>query len=380
VGDSAEQLNLPGLVQKPTVAERAFLVLARRWHDGFAVVDMNHAPPRDVDEVALACVLLAVEWGSDFTAVARNQCELNRELGSKREVPWIDCLPWELCEASWAADPRDTGAVETLTANLDHHNSALRGWCMELAWMCRPWLEKLVCTLSLLKNVADTLGGVEVAMGLARGLCSSDEELNEFIAAYEHQPPDRFANQFAERIKAFRDVGFFLTQIHHLDLECRCRRMIEGAVLGQGSEAGGTSPTLAVCQQVTVLLGIVEDAIEGIVTEFIQNTIPGHTVLTVRSARTLPDIQQATIEGKFDLAVLLLNNIITVGKDDRPLASALACVRHLASLGVPVISICGWSDTPNVADLAFAAGSRFRFPMPFDSEAFQAAVRQCLGL
>jgi ribosomal protein S2 len=132
--------------------------------------------------------------------------------------------------------------------------------------------------------------------------------------------------------------------------------------------------------QVTALLGIVEDAIKEVVTEIIQRTIPGHAALTVREVRTLPEIQQAAVEGKFDLAVLLLNNIITMGKDDRPLASALAGVRHLANLGVPVISICGWNDMPNVADLALAAGSRFHFPAPFDAGAFQAAVRQCLGL
>ena len=131
--------------------------------------------------------------------------------------------------------------------------------------------------------------------------------------------------------------------------------------------------------QVTALLGIVEDTIEEFITEMIQNTIPGHVALTVRKVSTLPEIQQAASEGKIDVAVLLLNNIITIGKDDRPLASALAGVQHLTNLGVPVISICGWSDMPNVADLALAAGSRFCFPAPFDSGAFQAAVRQCLG-
>jgi hypothetical protein len=131
--------------------------------------------------------------------------------------------------------------------------------------------------------------------------------------------------------------------------------------------------------QVTALLGIVEATAEEFITEIIQNTIPGHAALTVREVSTLSEIQQATVESKVDLAVLLLNNIIPMGKDDRPLASALAGVRHLADLGVPTISICGWSHMPNVADLALAAGSRFHFPVPFDAGAFQAAVRQCLG-
>ena len=226
---SNRQLNLPN-IEEPGPAERAFLVLARRWHDEFTLVDENHAPPREVDEIALACVLLAVQSGHGFTKIGLDQCELNWELASKRQVSWFEQLPWELCQASRTANPLDLRPTEPLVANLDHPNSSIRGWCMKIAWICRSWLDKDMCIPLLLKNVADTLGHVQFAMGLARRLCASTEELEEYIGRYG--PPVAFADQFARRIKVFRNIGFFLTQAVPLDLECRCRRLIESAVFG----------------------------------------------------------------------------------------------------------------------------------------------------
>lgn len=186
---------------------------------------------------------------------------------------------------------------------------------------------------------------------------------------------------FIEYLRQDTKSGLWKLSVMPRDEEATCDEAFSGTGIGAtpAEALASTTGLPAAPRQVTVLLGIVEDAIEEFITENIQNAIPGHAALTVRSVSTLPDIWQATAEGKIDLAVLLLNNIVTMGKDDRPLASALAGVRHLESLGVPVISICGYSVVPHVADLAFAAGSRFYFPAPFDAGAFQAAVRQCLG-
>jgi hypothetical protein len=60
------------------------------------------------------------------------------------------------------------------------------------------------------------------------------------------------------------------------------------------------------------------------------------------------------------------------------LASALAGIRHLAARGVPVISFCVPIFIGGVAAPVLAAGSRFHFPLPFDPDRFQDAVRQCL--
>jgi len=78
----------------PTVAERAFLVLARKWNVDVQAGDRNISLPREVDILALSCLLLAVEWGDKFTDVARHQMESNRgAAAARREPSWYDQLP-----------------------------------------------------------------------------------------------------------------------------------------------------------------------------------------------------------------------------------------------------------------------------------------------
>jgi len=128
---------------------------------------------------------------------------------------------------------------------------------------------------------------------------------------------------------------------------------------------------------ITVLLGVVEPDLEGLLITLLQNVLPGHTALTIRSVRTLPEIEEAATEYRLDLAVLLLNNIITPDSKDR-VASALAGVRHLAARGVPVISLYGGIVRPEVAVLALTAGARFHIPIPVAIKRLQDAVQQCL--
>ena len=128
---------------------------------------------------------------------------------------------------------------------------------------------------------------------------------------------------------------------------------------------------------ITVLMGINEPTLEEFLIAHIQDVLPGHTALTIRSVRTLPEIEEAATEYRLDLAVLLLNNIITPDGKER-VASALAGVRHLAALGVPVISLCGGMVRPEVTVLALTAGARFHFPIPVAIKPLQDAMQQCL--
>jgi len=130
--------------------------------------------------------------------------------------------------------------------------------------------------------------------------------------------------------------------------------------------------------QITALLGIVEPTIEELITDIIRHALPAQATLAIRDVCTLSEIEDATAEGNLDLAVLFLNNLIAPNAEER-VASALAGVRHLASRGIPVISLCGWTDARRVANLASAAGSKFHFPSPFDVKLFEDAVRQCLS-
>lgn len=217
------QPSLPGLEDGPAPAERVFLQLARRWREGFADVVPDHAPPRAVDELALAAVLLAREHGAVFTEVAWQQAQANIALAETRSVSWMDRLPWRLATAARMPDPGRGGACEELICCLDHHTSALRIWTMELAWMVRPWLERETALPRLLKNVADTLAGVEIAWGLAGELFAARDE---FHAAAEDWQPEEFAEQHAERVTSLKDQGLTATQASFWKTESACRRLI----------------------------------------------------------------------------------------------------------------------------------------------------------
>lgn len=221
--DQPRQLPLPGLADVPTLAERAFIQLAQDWHEGFAVLGREHAPPRVVDELALAAVLLAREHGTSFTNVAWQQAEANLALAEKRPVPWIDRLPWHLAATARLMRPSEHWGVEDLDGTLNHHNSALRIWTMELAWMVRPWLERDSALPLLLENVASTLAGIEMAWGLAGALFDSTDH---FYAAAESWQPGHFSEQYAKRVVMFRDRGLLATQASFWMTEAACRCLI----------------------------------------------------------------------------------------------------------------------------------------------------------
>lgn len=205
-----------------------------------AQADRDCGLPQKADEIALTCLLLYSEWGKQFSKAAVHQAAANTELASTRfpalrlafldVASWIDALAWRLCSAHDAGGQGPDSVIAELVSGLTHNQSAVRSWMMEIAWMVRPSIPVDRAVPQLLKNVADTLGGVRMAVGLASALCSSDEVLESFIGGC--QPPDMFADQFANRIKSFREEGFFLSQAYFWSLESRCRRMIEQTVLG----------------------------------------------------------------------------------------------------------------------------------------------------
>jgi len=222
--------------QKVIFAEQAFLALAREWRDMAVTTEPDRALPEQADTAALACLLLAVECGKQFTKAANLQCEENELVAFSHWEPrtaygQVESLAWGLCRNDTADDTSRTPVEEMIDA-FTHPKSDFRCWMMKLGWMVRPWLPADKVVPLLLKNVDDTLGYVRLAMGLARGLCTTDEELEAFIAGYEHPT---CGDQFAERIALFRGEGFALSQMEFWKLESRCRRMIERAALALSS-------------------------------------------------------------------------------------------------------------------------------------------------
>lgn len=216
----------------PTVAEHAFLVVARKWNVDVQAADKNISLPRAVDILALSCLLLAVEWGDKFTDVARQQMESNRGAAAARGYQsWYDRLPWELCQASMMVTPSESVAVKKLTVNLDNHSGSIRCWMMEIGWMARSWLAAPEAIPLLLKNLADTLGGPFKAAGLAAALVSTPDEFWTLARDFKHHD-DRFAEQYAHRLKLLEVHGIFDIQASFWKLEAQCRKEIAAGVLG----------------------------------------------------------------------------------------------------------------------------------------------------
>jgi hypothetical protein len=226
----AGQPPLLSLADVPPPAERVFIRLARQWQEGFAAVEREYAPPRSVDELALAAVLLAREHGASFTNVAWQQTEANIALAEKRAVSWIDRLPWRLAHAARLTEPGQSQELNELDCNLNHHNSAIRIWMMELAWLVRPWLERDTALPRLLENVAGTLAGTAMAWGLAGALFDSAELLH---AAAEIWRPEDFAEQYAKRVALFKAEGLLATQVFFWKTEAACRHLIADAAMTQ---------------------------------------------------------------------------------------------------------------------------------------------------
>lgn len=124
----------------------------------------------------------------------------------------FDALVWRLCRSDTAGAPSRSAGMADLLHALTHHDSGVRGWVMNVGWMVRPWLPADEAVPLLLRNVVDTLGGVRLAMGLARGMCATDKELEAFIAGFK--PPDGFVDQFADRITRCREEDFALSQMY----------------------------------------------------------------------------------------------------------------------------------------------------------------------
>ena len=180
-----------------------------------------------LDDISLACLLLADEWGNrspEATSAALAAC-LDKVAGRF----WGDFLPWRLALEFCQHNPHGVSGLEELTANLDHHNSSIRLWMFDLAWCVRHRLNSVDATVRLLKNVADTLGYWDSALGLCRALFPTDEAF--FGCADKFQPKD-FADQYRGRLAFARKQGLAVFQQRFERIELQLRRIISESALG----------------------------------------------------------------------------------------------------------------------------------------------------
>lgn len=226
------QLPLTGVAETPTSAERVFLSLARSWAKQFSEVPENRAPSRDLDELALSALILANGYGSQFTIVAQRQVAANIELTHRRgSGGWLDRMTWSLMQmCSWQTS-EDCWQIQELVANLNHHNSAIRLWMMEIAWVIRGRLPRERVLPILLENVASTLAGVEMAWGLAAALFEERTVFDDAAAAW--LPGNNFDQQYIERTKKLKDQTL-ACQADHWKLEAGLYRRLSGLAFDNG--------------------------------------------------------------------------------------------------------------------------------------------------
>jgi len=216
------------------LSEQAFIAFAGRWNQIAARTDKDHALSADADAAALACLLLASERGARFCGAACKRAGANLLVASSRfpgsGMAWIDSLPWRLCQSLLILPNGELSGAEGLLGKLNHPMSAVRSWMMSIAWAVHTRIPVEATVRMLLRNVANTLQGVSLALGLARGLCASNEEFEAIVRDYS--PPGHFDDQFHVRISHAREIGFYYFQIHVWDRELRWRGLTEEAILG----------------------------------------------------------------------------------------------------------------------------------------------------
>lgn len=148
----------------------------------------------------------------------------------------MDRLSWSLCQSACWSIKSQTEAVKQLTANLDHHNSSIRNWMMEIGWFVVPFLNHVEATALLLKNLADTLVGPLRAAGLAARFFENDGLF--FLFAESFKPPDSFEAQYRDRLKYVKENGIQTSQAPFWKTEASCRKEIERSALGFRKAAG----------------------------------------------------------------------------------------------------------------------------------------------
>lgn len=189
----------------------------------------NQKPlPPELDDLSLACLMVAAERGAGAPMATVQELNLCLNLVSGRW--WGDQLLWlltmELC-----VEDSESRASNELSENLDHHQSAIRGWMFDLAWFIRHKLDRDEITPRLLKNTADTLGGWEKSLGLCRALFDNDAAFE--LAALVYQPED-FVQQYNERIEHAKEQGY-ARYLYPFELrELKLRRLIDRRILSSG--------------------------------------------------------------------------------------------------------------------------------------------------
>jgi len=205
-----------------SVAEAALLHFTSAYLAGLREAPSDRPLERWMDEHSYACLLLCEEHGDALTQASLAALEKCRDAVSARPLLGLyDMLPWN---AALHALGKARSAPDRLVSVFTNGASDLRGFAFEIGWFVRRRLPVEKATEALLCNVADTLGGWDISLGLCSSLYESVDAF--WATADEYQPEPRWEGQYRDRLTLVREQGLAGCRYHLTALESRIRHLI----------------------------------------------------------------------------------------------------------------------------------------------------------
>ncbi|MBX3729876.1 MAG: hypothetical protein KF858_11875, partial [Candidatus Sumerlaeia bacterium] len=227
-------LELGGMPGEQTLPELAFLALAEQWAAAVGRKAKEAKVPVECDEIALCCLLLAVEYGEHFGDSALGRARFNAGMAIQHTDFYseYEAMPWRLAEGGMAGGSKKDRSVMELTWSLRHSDGSVRGWTTKLGWLARRWLDPEEATPILLECVASRLGGVHGSWALAVELYPTLEEFLRVAEAFEPESSP-IGDQYSDRVAQLKDYGTVACQALLWKMESECRDRIARTAFGE---------------------------------------------------------------------------------------------------------------------------------------------------
>ncbi len=217
------------------VAERCLFQLLSEYKEQLKELKDERPIPPEVDIIAFAILHLTSCYGDKL----QRQGEVLQPLKICKE------LGIENAPAGWANDWKEADNLALTLAQaiiekndfvlsdgfipynlLLHHKSSVRAHSFNAFWFAKKHVVQDMVVEYLLKDIADTLGYVDEAAGLARSFYDSDSQF--LLAAHCYEPVKEFSSQYEERLKKLEEEGNLQSyQELFLPLELQVRALIE---------------------------------------------------------------------------------------------------------------------------------------------------------
>lgn len=218
---------------QPTVADGCLLRCATDFLDAIEDYPRDRALPREMDELSFASLLICAEHGAKLSRNPSALLTKCRDAACDRGFTGTyDLYPWALAiEAVSGKINRESIMIGRLVRNMAHGDSGVRGFMFELGWFVRKWLPRDQVAPLLLTNVADTLGGWWLSLGLCSVLFETRDEFWAYADALVLED-DRFESQYRDRLQQVRESGLGMCLCGLYQLDSRVRTVIDGYALG----------------------------------------------------------------------------------------------------------------------------------------------------